>query len=113
PAPGPAAGAYSVAKAGLMQLARVLALEVANDGIRVNTVHPNGVFDTAIWTDEVLQARASHYGITVEQYRKNNLLQREVNSMDVAEMVCAMAGSAFRCTTGAQVPIDGGNDRVL
>ncbi len=113
PAPGPAAGAYSVAKAGLMQLARVLALEVANDGIRVNTVHPNGVFDTAIWTDEVLQARASHYGITVEEYRKNNLLQREVNSMDVAEMVCAMAGSAFRCTTGAQVPIDGGNDRVL
>ncbi len=62
-----------------MQLARVLALEVANDGIRVNTVHPNGVFDTAIWTDEVLQARASHYGISVEEYRKNNLLQREVS----------------------------------
>jgi len=113
PAPGPAAGAYSVAKAGLTQLARVLALELAADGIRVNTVHPNAVFDTAIWTDEVLEGRAAHYGMSVEDYRRNNLLRQEVTSNDVAAMVCAMAGSAFRCTTGAQLPIDGGNERVV
>ena len=113
PAPGPAAGAYSVAKAGLTQLARVLALELAADGIRVNTVHPNAVFDTAIWTDEVLEGRAAHYGMSVEDYRRNNLLRQEVTSADVAAMVCVMAGSAFRCTTGAQLPIDGGNERVL
>jgi len=113
PAPGPAAGAYSVAKAGLTQLARVLALELAADGIRVNTVHPNAVFDTAIWTDKVLEGRAAHYGMSVEDYRRNNLLRQEVTSADVAAMVCAMAGSAFRCTTGAQLPIDGGNERVL
>ena len=113
PAPGPAAGAYSVAKAGLTQLARVLALELAGDGIRVNTLHPNAVFDTAIWTDEVLEGRAAHYGMRVEDYRRNNLLHREVTSADVAALVCAMAGSAFRCTTGAQLPIDGGNERVL
>ena len=113
PAPGPAAGAYSVAKAGLTQLARVLALELAADGIRVNTVHPNAVFDTAIWTDEVLEGRAAHYGMSVENYRRNNLLRQEVTSADVAAMVCVMAGSAFRCTTGAQLPIDGGNERVL
>ncbi|MFL2562544.1 MAG: SDR family oxidoreductase [Arenicellales bacterium] len=113
PAPGPAAGAYSVAKAGLTQLARVLALELAADGIRVNTVHPNAVFDTAIWTDEVLEGRAAHYGMSVEDYRKNNLLRQEVTSADVAAVICAMAGSAFRCTTGAQLPVDGGNERVL
>ena len=113
PAPGPAAGAYSVAKAGLTQLARVLALELAGDGIRVNTLHPNAVFDTAIWTDEVLEGRAAHYGMSVEDYRRNNLLHREVTSADVAALVCAMAGSVFRCTTGAQLPIDGGNERVL
>ena len=28
-------------------------------------------------------------------------------------MVCTMAGSAFAKTTGAQIPIDGGNDRVI
>ena len=113
PAPGPGAGAYSVAKAGLTQLARVLALELAGDGVRVNTVHPNAVFDTAIWTEEVLASRAAHYGMSVEAYRKSNLLRQEVTSNDVAAMVCAMVGATFRCTTGAQVPVDGGTERIV
>ncbi len=113
PAPGPGAGAYSVAKAGLTQLARVAALELAADGIRVNTLHPNAVFDTAAWTDEVLATRAKHYGLTVDEYRKSNLLKVEVTSKDVAALVCAVAGPAFAKTTGAQIPIDGGNDRVI
>ena len=69
PAPGPGAAAYSASKAALTQLARVAALEWGADGIRVNTLHPNAVFDTAAWTDEVLAARAAHYGVTVEEYR--------------------------------------------
>lgn len=113
PAPGKAAGAYSVAKAGLAQVARVAALELGERGIRVNVVHPDGVFDTALWTEEILAARAAHYGLTVEQYRKRNLLGVEVGSADVAEAICALLGPAFRATTGAQVPIDGGNDRVV
>ena len=113
PAPGPGAGAYSVAKAGLTQLARVAALELAKDGIRVNVLHPHAVFDTAAWTPEVLAARAEHYGMTVDQYKRNNLLSLEVTSKDVAALVCAMAGAPFAKTTGAQVPIDGGSDRVV
>ena len=113
PAPGPGASAYSVAKAGLNQLVRIAAMELAADGIRVNTVHPNAVFDTAIWTDEVLEKRAAHYDLTVEEYKTSNLLHTEITSHDVAELVCAMAGPLFAKTTGAQVPIDGGNDRVI
>jgi rhamnose utilization protein RhaD (predicted bifunctional aldolase and dehydrogenase)/NAD(P)-dependent dehydrogenase (short-subunit alcohol dehydrogenase family) len=113
PAPGPGAGAYSVAKAGLTQLARVAALELAGDGVRVNVLHPHAVFDTGGWTPEVLQARAAAYGMTVDQYRRNNLLKVEVTSKDVAALICAMAGPAFAKTTGAQVPIDGGSDRVV
>ena len=112
-APGPGAAAYSVAKAGFTQLARVAALELAERGIRVNTIHPDAVFDTGIWTDEVLLKRAEHYGMNVEQYKTKNLLHVEITSRDVAELVCAMAGPAFSKTTGAQVPIDGGNDRVI
>ena len=63
PAPGPGAAAYSASKAALNQLARVAALEWGADGIRINTLHPNAVFDTGIWTDEVLAARAKHYGL--------------------------------------------------
>ena len=46
PAPGPGAAAYSASKAALTQLARVAALEWGADGIRINTLHPNAVFDT-------------------------------------------------------------------
>ena len=113
PAPGPGVSAYSVAKAGLTQLARVAALEFAPLGIRVNVVHPNQVFDTAIWTPEVLEKRAQHYGMTIDEYKKSNLLKVEITSNDVAQLVCAMAGSIFAKTTGAQIPIDGGNDRVI
>ena len=113
PAPGPGAAAYSVAKAGQTQLARIAALELGCDGIRVNVVHPNAVYDTALWTPEVLESRACHYGCTVEEYKTNNCLKTEVTSKDVAALVCAMVGPAFAKTTGAQIPIDGGNERVI
>ena len=113
PAPGPGASAYSVAKAGLTQLARVAALELGADNIRVNTIHPNAVFDTGVWTDEVLAGRAQSYGMSIEDYKANNVLHTSVTSNNVADMVCAMAGKAFAKTTGAQVPVDGGNERVI
>jgi rhamnose utilization protein RhaD (predicted bifunctional aldolase and dehydrogenase)/NAD(P)-dependent dehydrogenase (short-subunit alcohol dehydrogenase family) len=112
-APGPGAAAYSASKAALNQLIRVAALEWGQDGIRVNTVHPDAVFDTGIWTPEVLAARAAHYGLTVEQYKTRNVLRREVESRHVAELVAELCGPLFARTTGAQIPIDGGSDRVI
>jgi len=113
PAPGPGASAYSVAKAGLTQLGRIAALELGSKGIRVNVLHPNAVYDTGIWTDEVLKARAAHYGVTVEEYKTNNVLQTEVSSKDVADLAVALTSKLFSKTTGAQIPIDGGNERVI
>lgn len=113
PAPGPGAAAYSASKAALNQLARVAALEWGADNIRINSLHPNAVFDTGIWTEEVLAARAKHYGLSVEQYKKNNVLQTEVTSRDVAELAAEMCGPLFAKTTAAQVPVDGGNERVI
>lgn len=113
PAPGPGMAAYSASKAALTQLGRVAALEWARDGIRVNTLHPNAVFDTGIWTEETLQARASAYGLSVAEYKTNNLLRVEVTSRAVADLACALCGPLFACTTGAQIAVDGGNDRVV
>jgi NAD(P)-dependent dehydrogenase (short-subunit alcohol dehydrogenase family) len=112
-APGPGAAAYSASKAALTQLARVAALEWGAVGIRVNTLHPNAVFDTAIWTEEVLKARAASYGMTVENYKRNNVLKTEVRSSDVGELAAELCGPVFAKTTGAQIPIDGGNERVI
>jgi rhamnose utilization protein RhaD (predicted bifunctional aldolase and dehydrogenase)/NAD(P)-dependent dehydrogenase (short-subunit alcohol dehydrogenase family) len=112
-APGPGAAAYSTSKAALTQLARVAAMEWGEDGIRVNVIHAHAVFDTGIWTEEVLRARAEHYGMTVEQYKTNNVLGVEITSHDVGELVAEMCGPLFAKTTGAQVPIDGGSNRVI
>jgi rhamnose utilization protein RhaD (predicted bifunctional aldolase and dehydrogenase)/NAD(P)-dependent dehydrogenase (short-subunit alcohol dehydrogenase family) len=112
-APGPGAAAYSASKAALNQLARVAALEWGEHDIRINTIHPNAVFDTGIWSDEILASRAKNYGITIEEYKTNNVLKVEVTSNDVSELAAEMCGPAFSKTTGCQIAVDGGNDRVI
>ena len=113
PAPGPGAAAYSASKAALNQLVRVAALEWAADNIRLNSLHPNSVFDTGIWTPEVLAQRAKAYDMSIEQYKKRNLLRTEVTSRDVAELAAELCGPLFAKTTGAQIAVDGGDDRVI
>jgi len=112
-APGAGAASYSCAKAGLTQLCRVAALELAPFGVRCNIIHPDAVFDTKLWTPENLQRSAERYGMTIEEYKTRNLMKTEIKSKDVGNMVAAMASPLFGKTTGAQVPVDGGNDRVI
>jgi NAD(P)-dependent dehydrogenase (short-subunit alcohol dehydrogenase family) len=112
-APGPGAAAYSASKAAVNQLARVAALEWGADRIRVNSIHPNMVFDTALWTKEILESRARSYGLTVEEYKTNNILSVEITSRDVAMLAAELCGPLFAKTTGAQIPVDGGTERVV
>jgi rhamnose utilization protein RhaD (predicted bifunctional aldolase and dehydrogenase)/NAD(P)-dependent dehydrogenase (short-subunit alcohol dehydrogenase family) len=112
-APGPGAAAYSASKAALNQLIRVLSMEWGEHGIRLNTIHPNAVFDTGIWTKEVLKSRAKQYNLSVNEYKTNNLLGIEVYSKDVSELAAEMCGTLFSKTTASQVPVDGGNERVI
>ncbi|MDB4038657.1 bifunctional aldolase/short-chain dehydrogenase [Candidatus Thioglobus sp.] len=112
-APGPGAAAYSASKAALNQLMRVLSMEWGEHGIRLNTIHPNAVFDTGIWTDEVLKSRAKQYNLSVEEYKTNNILGVEVYSKDVSELAAELCGELFSKTTAAQIPVDGGNERVI
>ena len=51
--------------------------------------------------------------MSVDEYKKNNVLSVEITSRDVAELAAEMCGPLFARTTGAQVPIDGGNERVI
>lgn len=112
-APGQGAVAYSASKAALTQVARVAALEWAADGIRVNTVHPDAVFDTGLWTPQLLEERASRYGLSVAEYKTRNLLHTEVTAAGVAKVAVELCSDTFSATTAAQIPIDGGNERVI
>ncbi|MFT5469362.1 MAG: rhamnose utilization protein RhaD (predicted bifunctional aldolase and dehydrogenase) [Verrucomicrobiales bacterium] len=112
-APGPGAASYSCAKAALTQLCRVASMELAPEGVRCNIIHPDAVFDTALWTPEALARSAERYDMTIEEYKTRNLMKTEIKSADVGRMVSARASPIFGNTTGAQLPFDGGNDRVI
>jgi NAD(P)-dependent dehydrogenase (short-subunit alcohol dehydrogenase family) len=105
--------AYSAAKAALNQVARIAALEWGADRIRVNSVHPDAVFDTGLWTEELLASRAASYGLTVAAYKRRNLLGTEITSHDVAGVVASLCMPTFAKVTGAHIPIDGGSERVI
>jgi rhamnose utilization protein RhaD (predicted bifunctional aldolase and dehydrogenase)/NAD(P)-dependent dehydrogenase (short-subunit alcohol dehydrogenase family) len=112
-APGKDFGAYSAAKAAATQLARVLAIEAGEHGIRVNIVNPDAVFqDSRLWSDDVREERARAHGVSVDQledfYRKRNLLKVRVLAEDVAEAVLWLASDRSAKTTGCILPVDGG-----
>ena len=112
-APGKGFAAYSAAKAAEAQLAKVLALEAAEIGVRVNTLHPDAVFaGTRLWSDEVREQRARAHGVPVEGleefYAGRNLLKLPVRPEDVAEAALFFVSERASRTTGAYLTVDGG-----
>jgi NAD(P)-dependent dehydrogenase (short-subunit alcohol dehydrogenase family) len=113
PAPGKDFAAYSAAKAAQTQLARVLALEAAPLGVRVNILQPDAVFEgTGLWSPELRAERARAQGIRPgdieEFYRKRSLLGLAVRPSDVAEAALFLASERSSRTTGAVLPVDAG-----
>jgi rhamnose utilization protein RhaD (predicted bifunctional aldolase and dehydrogenase)/NAD(P)-dependent dehydrogenase (short-subunit alcohol dehydrogenase family) len=112
-APGAGFGPYSVAKAGLVQLMRIAALEGGAHGIRANAVNPDAVFaGSKLWSEGLRRERAEAHGIPVEEveafYASRSLLGRPVTGADVAEAVAFLVSDRSRATTGAVIPVDGG-----
>jgi len=91
----------------------VAAFEWAEDGVRVNVVHPDNVFDTGLWTEELLAQRAANYNMSVQEYKARNLLKMEVSASHVASVVAELCSDRFAATTAAQIPIDGGSERTI
>ena len=113
PSPGRDFGAYSASKAAEVQLARVLAIENGEHGIRCNVVNPDAIFEgSALWSPELREQRAQAHGISVDGledfYRQRNLLKERISAEDVAETVLFLAGDRSSKTTGAMIPVDGG-----
>jgi NAD(P)-dependent dehydrogenase (short-subunit alcohol dehydrogenase family) len=111
--PGQDFGAYSASKAAQAQLAKIMAIENARHGIRVNMVNPDGVFlNSGLWSPEIRAERAKAHGISVDQvedfYAKRNLLGAKILPQDVAEAVLFFASNRSSKTTGAVLPVDGG-----
>lgn len=97
--------AYCVSKAGLDQLTRCAALELASKGIRVNAVNP-GVVVTDIHRRGGMSEE--QYAAFLDRSRETHPLGRVGNAQEIAELVFFLASERASWITGATYSIDGG-----
>ena len=103
--------AYCAAKAGVISLTKVLALELAAQGVRVNCVCPGTVLTP--FNQEALQ-REGEQGVQTRihgdtaQYRPGIPLRRLGEASDVAESIVFLLGAGARHLTGLELFVDGG-----
>jgi len=105
--------AYNATKAGQVHLARGWALELAEHGIRVNTVCPGNVFaGSKIWNEQYIRAVAEKRGIRPEEvipyYVNLTALKQEITADDVGEAVAFLASGRSARVTGQALVVDGG-----
>ncbi len=117
-AASPNAAAYCTAKAAEIHLARCLALEGADVGVRVNVVNPDAVLrGSKIWEGEWLDQRADTYGTDKEgleeMYRQRSMLKRSVYPEDIAEAVYFFAADTSAKSTGNIINVDAGNKEAF
>ena len=100
--------AYSVSKAGLLMLARALAVAHADDGIRVNAVCPGPIDSTPLWNGVL----ARNPDIVPEDYRKMNMQVRPIKRLgtpeEMAEAALFLVSPQASYITGVGLPVDGG-----
>jgi len=98
---------YSAAKAGLTQLTRVMALELAPRGIRVNAVAPGYLENVMAGADAVHGDPA-----TEARIRAFTPLGRRAQLREIVGPVVFLASSAASYVTGATLAVDGGYTAV-
>lgn len=110
---GKNAAAYSSVKALEMHLARCIAAEGGEYGIRVNSVLPDAVLQgSAIWNSSWRNERAVAYGIEPDQleehYRQRTTLKVNIFPGNIADSIAFLASSKSDRTTGCMLTVDGG-----
>ena len=110
---GKNASAYSAVKALEVHLARCIAAEGGDYGIRANSVLPDAVLQgSAIWGSKWKEERAAAYGIEPDQldehYRQRTVLKVNIFPRDIAEAIAFFASSKSAKTTGCMLTVDGG-----
>jgi NAD(P)-dependent dehydrogenase (short-subunit alcohol dehydrogenase family) len=97
---------YGVAKAGVNQMTRELAVVWARRGIRVNAIAPCQIATEGL---KELSGRPSEEGHLLDTFLRGIPLGRLVETAEVAAAVAFLASDAASMITGVVLPVDGGN----
>lgn len=97
--------AYNISKAAVDQFTRCVALELAQNGVRCNSVNP-GVTITNLHKRGGMNEEA--YAKFLEHSRTTHAMGRPGEATELAEAIAFLASDAASFITGANLPVDGG-----
>ncbi|MBC6935778.1 MAG: sorbitol-6-phosphate dehydrogenase [Chloroflexi bacterium] len=106
--------AYAASKFGGIGLTQSLALELAEYGVRVNSICPGNLLDSPLWVDSLYKQYAQRWGITEEQVRQKYIdevpMKRGCTYTDVTNVLVFLASDQASYMTGQAINVTGGQE---
>jgi sorbitol-6-phosphate 2-dehydrogenase len=109
--------AYAASKFGGIGLTQSIALDLAEDGVRVNCVCPGNLLDSPLWTqgpNSLFKQYARNRGITEEEVRELYInqvpMKRGCTYQDVCNVVVFLASDQSSYMTGQAINVTGGQE---
>jgi sorbitol-6-phosphate 2-dehydrogenase len=106
--------AYAASKFGGIGLTQSVALELAEHGVRVNSVCPGNLLDSPLWVDSLYAQYAERWGITEQEVRQRYTdqvpMKRGCTYDDVANLVVFLASDQSSYMTGQAINVTGGQE---
>ncbi len=96
-------GSYAASKAGLLQLTRTMAMELARHQVRVNAIAPGYV---------LTELNRAFFASEAGEAMKKRIPQRRIgdpSEFDGALALLLLASDASSCMTGSTIVVDGGH----
>jgi meso-butanediol dehydrogenase/(S,S)-butanediol dehydrogenase/diacetyl reductase len=100
--------AYCASKGAVVQITRCMALDHARDNIRVNSVCPGEIHTQMV--DDILSSKGGDPQRNLQELAAGIPLRRLAAPTEVAWCVHFLASARASYVTGANLPVDGGND---
>jgi len=104
--------AYAASKFGGIGLVQSLALELADDNIRVNAICPGNLLNSPLWVNSLFKQYAKNQGITEDEVRAKYInqvpLKRSCEYVDIENMMVFLASDDASYMTGQAINVTGG-----
>ncbi len=106
--------AYAAGKFGGIGLTQSIALDLAEFGVRVNSICPGNMLDSPLWVNSLYKQYAKKLGITEAEVRQRYIdqvpMKRGCTYDDVANVLVFMASDASSYMTGQGINVTGGQE---